>query len=109
MQSPFSGNPLGHPEVSVIAFNSQDVTVDGVDLEATVQVMDGFTLGGAVGYTEYDRTYLNPIMFNSVQEPLVARSRYVGSLFADYETAPLFAETTLHLRTDATYKIGQIV
>ena len=104
LQAPFSGGPLGHPELAVVNENGGDARATGVELEVTARLTRGLTLGGSMGYVDLDQTRQDPILTAFFQNPLAGRSNVTGSFYADYETAPLFAQATLHLRTDATYE-----
>ena len=104
LQAPFSGGPLGHPELSVVNQNGGDARATGIELEVSALVSERFTVGGSVGYLDLDQTRQDPILTASLQNPLVGRSNLTGALFADYETAPLFGDVTLRLRTDAIYE-----
>lgn len=86
----------------------------GFELEVTAVPIDRLTLGASLGYTHIDQSNYNPLYVGGFlvtgQELADVRLRPTGTpkwtsnLSAQYETEPLFGESTLLLRLDAIFR-----
>ena len=105
IQSAQGGLNVGHPELGTVIISQGSAKTYGYELELTAAPVRGLTLNGTLGYTHVKFGAVNPILlagnFNSYDPTL--NPKYTVSLSGQYETRPLFDETTLIVRADATY------
>ena len=108
VQTAFGGSQLGHPELSTVVANGGDLEARGIEFESVFQVTDGLTIGGSAGYLDLEQTRLAaPLQTLPVVgqiSVLTGRSEWTGTLYADYETQPVWGDAVLHFRADGVYE-----
>ncbi len=106
-QAANSGSAIGQPQLSVVVIDNGPLTAWGLEFEAVVKPTDGLTFSGNLGYTaKHTLSDPNPI-YNVVQRQNYKHGgipTLVGSASAQYETPPLFGDSTMVFRFDATYQ-----
>jgi iron complex outermembrane receptor protein len=78
----------------------------GFELETTALPMRHLTVGGSLGYSDTDFSDVDPILIAANfggYEPTL-RPKWTGNLWAQYESDPLFGDSTLMLRADGNYR-----
>jgi iron complex outermembrane receptor protein len=91
---------------STFVLDQGDIRAKGFELELTAAPTRGLTMGAGVGYTDVAYPFVNPVAVLGNGGPLevTARPKWTVSLFAAYETEPLFGEATLQFRLDGQYR-----
>jgi iron complex outermembrane receptor protein len=82
------------------------VKARGFELEITAAPVRGITLGASAGYTRTKFTTVSPLLLaanNGTYSPTL-RPDWSGSIWAQYETAPLFDDTTFVIRADGNWR-----
>jgi iron complex outermembrane receptor protein len=102
-QSALSGSALNRPDLGVAVIDLGDVKAKGLELDFAAYPIDGFSLGGTLGYTDDSISNVNPLFAQGRPTRRTTTPMWVGSGFLQY-VAPLAGETTLTFRTDATYQ-----
>lgn len=94
------------PNLSTFVQQAHDVRAKGFELEVTAAPVDGLTTGGSVSYTKSKFVNITPVFLAAQggQFSVFSRPEWTGSVYAAYETQPLFGETTLALRADGIYR-----
>ena len=107
LQQTLSGQQVGRPDLSSIIVNSGDARAKGFEWENTLVPIDGLTLTGAVGYTDFkfiDGT-LDPRQFPPGQTVRANnRPKWSINTAIEYTTQPVIADARLSARFDANYK-----
>ncbi|HKX80326.1 MAG TPA: TonB-dependent receptor [Novosphingobium sp.] len=96
--------PVPRPELGTIVVTQGNLDTKGVEAEIVVAPIDGLTLNGSVGYTDYKLTNLNPILGTLPFYRLSYRARWTGALSAQYESQPFSGEMTFFARIDGNYR-----
>ncbi len=92
--------------LSTFVIDQGAVRARGFELEVTAAPSRGLTMGGSLSYTDVKFTFINPVVFaaNNDELAVTGRPKWTASLFAAYETQPLFGEATLLFRMDGLYR-----
>lgn len=107
-----TGNPELPAVVGTFVADLGNITAKGAEFELTAAPVEGLTLGGTLGYTDTEYTYINPgqIGSNPVLPQLTFRPEWNGSMWAQYDTAPLDASGAyLSFRGDAFWQDEQLL
>jgi iron complex outermembrane recepter protein len=81
------------------------VKARGFEFEATAAPARGLTIGGSLSYTDTKFEAVNPVLIATARgdyQPTL-RAKWTGGLWGQYETEPLFGDTTLMLRADGQW------
>jgi len=110
VQSVGSGRNLNPPEIEkgTVIFGLGDLKTKGIEAEVTAVPVDGLTLSGSFGYTDYKLINRNAALLPNPAHPeryyLTYRTPYTANVSAQYETQPLFGEATLMARIDGNWR-----
>jgi iron complex outermembrane receptor protein len=96
-------NPL-FALVPAVVIDQGDSHAKGFELDLTALPLRGLTLNGAVGYTNFKYTRVNPIYGTLDNFFPSYRPDWTANLSAQYETEPLFDDVRLVVRGDASYR-----
>ena len=103
IQSAQSGQNVNRPTLGTVIIPLGDGRAKGFELELTALPVTGLTLTGSLGYTDVKYSDVNPILTrlaNGDYLPTLT-PKWTYNLSAQYQTEPLFGDTTLMLRADA--------
>jgi iron complex outermembrane receptor protein len=103
LQQAATGIVIGRPELGIIVIDAGDAKAKGFDLEATLAPTQNLTLGGGLGYTDYTQTRVSPIYGTLDTYFAGLRPKWTASLWAQYETDPVFGEASLVIRADGNW------
>ena len=105
IQSVGSGATLTPPrrDLGTVVVSEGDLDTKGFELELNAVPLRGVTLTGALGYTDSKFSNINPLL-RAPDSYAAQRPNWTANLSAQYETLPLFDETTMMLRLDATWR-----
>ncbi len=92
--------------VSTFVVDGGDIRAQGAELELTAAPTRGLTMGGSLAFTDTKFTRQNPLVvatnggspFANTQRP-----KWTGTLWAAYETQPLWDDAVASFRVDGTY------
>jgi iron complex outermembrane recepter protein len=89
--------------LSTYVVDQGTVRAKGFELEVTALPARGLIIGGNLGYTDVSYPFVTPDVLAGNGGTLrpTTRPKWTGSVYASYETPPLFGEATLNLRMDA--------
>ncbi len=92
--------------LSTFVQQAHDVKAKGFELELTLLPTDGLTLGGSVSYTDTEFYNIDPVFLQAQGGEYVefVRPKWTGNAFAQYETQPLWGDTTAMFRVDGLYR-----
>jgi iron complex outermembrane recepter protein len=79
----------------------------GVEFETTAAPAEGVTIGGNAAYTHVSVNNVPPAIIAAFQGNYNGKlntPKWTGSVFAQYDTPPLFGDSYLTARVDATFK-----
>jgi len=77
----------------------------GFEFELTAAPTRGLTVGGSLSYTDTKFTDVNPVLIAQAggdYQPAL-RAKWTGGLWGQYETEPLFGDSTLMFRMDGNW------
>jgi iron complex outermembrane receptor protein len=96
---------------STFNFDAGTLRAQGFELDLTAAPARGLTMGGTLGYTDAKYTELNPLVLatNNGQFNTINRPKWTGTLWGQYESAPLFGAATFMIRADAAYKSRELL
>ena len=111
LQSAQSGSNVGQPQLGTVIIDQGDQTARGFELEVTARPTSSITLTGSTGYTDIKFGSISPVLITSAGLTAATAGDYqpagipawTATLSAQYDSQPLFGDTTLTLRTDATW------
>jgi len=93
--------------VGTFVFDQGKLHAYGAELEVTAAPADGVGLGGSLGYTHTSYPYIDPlgIQVNGGQ-PIapINRPKLTSTVWASYETPPLWDEATMTFRIDGNFR-----
>lgn len=97
--------------LSSFVVDAGTLKADGVEAEITAVPIRGVTLGGSMAYTNVRFGHINSVLLatNNNEYALTNRPKVTGTLWAMYETQPLFGEARLMVRADASYKSEELL
>jgi iron complex outermembrane recepter protein len=92
--------------LSTFVVDQGTIRARGFELEVTAAPTDGLTVGGSLSYTKTTFPFINPLVLagNNGRLEVSARPKWTGSIYASYETPPLWGDTTFAIRADALYR-----
>ena len=91
------------PTLGTLVLREGDLKTKGFEMEATAVPVDGITLGFGAGYTKSRFTNVNPVLRPVGAVPTI-RPKWTTNLSAQYETQPLFDDTTMLFRVDGVWR-----
>jgi iron complex outermembrane receptor protein len=103
-QAALSGTAINRPDLGVAVIEIGDVHVKGLELDFAAYPVDGFSLGGTLGYTDDKFLNVSPLFAQGRPVKRTTTPAWVGSGFLQYVTQPISGDATLTFRTDATYQ-----
>jgi iron complex outermembrane receptor protein len=104
LQSTVSGLTVGVPLAAQVVINIGDARAKGFEWDNTLVPIDGLTLTGNVGYTDFHYRNLNSAILISGQYLPINRPKWTGNASAQYETGPVWNDVTFTLRGDVNYR-----
>jgi iron complex outermembrane receptor protein len=92
--------------LSTFVVDQGKIRANGFELELTAAPVRGLTMGTGVGYTDVSFPYITPAVLaaNDGELAVTARPKWTASLFASYETLPVFGDATIQFRVDGQYR-----
>lgn len=99
--------PFGFADIvgTIVIPQGGPVKAKGFEFEATAAPADGLTLGGSLSYTDTKFKAVNPALVTQAggnYSPAL-RAKWTGGLWAQYETQPIFGDSTLMFRMDGNW------
>ena len=112
LQAASAGINVGHPELGLVVADQGNTRARGFEFESTFVPMEGVTLGADAGYTDLVDTYDNPASGqNALGVPVNLHNffpslqpKWTANLNAEYDTKPVFGESTMMFRIDAAWR-----
>jgi len=93
--------------ISVFVLDTGNKESWGLEFEAMAAPVRGVTIGGNAAYTHVSVSNVTPalqVAFNGNYNGRLNTPTWTGSVFAQYDTPPLFGDAYLTFRADANYK-----
>ena len=115
LQQVQGGQFIGRPDLSTVVIRQADLKTRGFELEATLAPIRGLSINGSVGYTHYKASNINPFVCGADPcDTNTLRPKWTANVGAQYESEPLFGDTTLMARIDGAWRskvktLGQLV
>lgn len=105
IQSVGGGATLTPPrnDLSTIVVRESDLDTKGFELELNAAPIRGVSLNASLGYTDVKESNVNTFLRPPGSLP-TARAKWTSTLSAQYETDPLFSDTTVMARVDASWR-----
>jgi iron complex outermembrane receptor protein len=117
IQAASAGINVGHPELGLVVVDQGNVRAKGFEFESTIVPIPGVTLGASLGYTDVKNTYQNPLSGQGASDSTGAfipatlanffptlQPKWTSNLSAEYDTRPVFGESTMTFRVDASWR-----
>ena len=94
--------------LSTFVVDQGKIRANGIELEVPAAPTDGLTVGGSLSYTKTSFPFVNPAVLagNGGFLDITARPKWTGSIYASYETQPIWDEATFVIRADGLYRSG---
>jgi len=121
IQAASAGINVGHPELGLVVVDQGNVRAKGFEFESTIVPTRGVTLGASAGYTDVKNTYLNPGSGQGASDSTGAfipvtlnnffptlQPKWTANLSAEYDTQPIFGESRMTFRVDASWRDKEI-
>jgi iron complex outermembrane receptor protein len=97
-------NLLPPINASVVLVNAGDAKAKGFEWENTFLPLDGLTLTGNLGYTDFKYTRVDPVIGTLANFLPTARPKWTGATSAQYDTPEVYAGGHMVFRIDANYR-----
>lgn len=99
--------PAGFADIvgTIVIPQGGPVKSKGFEFELTAAPTRGLTVGGSLSYTDTKFTDVNPVLIAQAggdYQPAL-RAKWTGGLWGQYETEPLFGDSTLMFRMDGNW------
>ncbi len=104
VQQAAAGFNVGHPELGTLVTDYGSSKAKGFELEVNALPMQGLTLSGGLGYTDFKFTKLTPIAIASGSTKPTLRPKWTTQLRGEYTTEPVFDDARLSFRMDANWR-----
>jgi iron complex outermembrane receptor protein len=105
LQKPGTGSSIGRPELASVVVNGGTLKAHGAEFELTAAVTNGLTAGGSAAYTKSTLSNPFPALVTGAGGAYVQTSspKWTTTVWGQYETQPLFAETVALFRIDGAW------
>jgi iron complex outermembrane receptor protein len=111
-QSAQSGSVIADPNnpgqtlarLGVVVIDNGPLHAKGFEAEVTAAPIEGVTLGGSVGYTDAKLTDPNPLIAQGNPYLLNGVAKWIGQVYGQYQSQPVFDDATVLFRLDANYQ-----
>lgn len=104
-QSTTSGRAINRPDLPIAVVTNGAVKVKGVETELTIAPAEGLVMGVSAGYTDSKYENPDPKLADGYTDLAVSGSpKWVGNVYGQYVTPPLFGDATLLLRADMNFQ-----
>lgn len=92
--------------LSTFVVSQGTVKAKGFELEVTAVPLDGLNLGGSLGYTDVNYSFIEPLLLaaNGGELAVTARPKWTASVYGSYETQPVFGDATVQFRLDGQFR-----
>jgi iron complex outermembrane receptor protein len=97
-------NLLPPINASVVLVNAGDAKAKGFEWENTFLPIQGLTLTGNLGYTDFKYTRVDPVIGTLTTFLPTARPKWTGAASAQYDTPEVYAGGHMVFRIDANYR-----
>jgi iron complex outermembrane receptor protein len=97
-------NLLPPINASVVLVNAGDAKAKGFEWENTLLPIQGLTLTGNLGYTDFKYTRVDPVIGTLTTFLPTARPKWTGAASAQYDTPEVYAGGHMVFRVDANYR-----
>jgi len=104
IQSAQGGVNVGQPQLGVVVIDNGELTAKGVELEVSASPVAGLMVGGSMGYTNTSLKNPNPVVAQGREYRATAMPEWIGSVYAQYVTAPLIGDAAMYFRVDGNYQ-----
>lgn len=91
-------------QLGVVVVGGNTYKAKGFEAEIVANPAAGLTLGGSLGYTDKENTVTNPLLSGGAPFESTGVAPWVGSLYGQYETPPLFGDAYGFIRLDGNYQ-----
>ena len=102
-----TGDPTRAGSIGVFVVPSGGVKSKGFEFDIAAAPLAGVSLGGSLGYSDTTLNNINPVILAANQGVYNAdsyRPKWNGSLWAQYDTPPLFEDAFLTFRADGIWQ-----
>jgi outer membrane receptor protein involved in Fe transport len=106
LQAASSGINVGRPDLGTLIITQGNSKARGFELEGSVRLLEGLTLGGSIGYTDITFGPVNPILLaeeGGVFNPTLV-PKWTSDIYAEYDTAPVYKDAFIVLRTNTAWR-----
>ena len=111
-QSAQSGSVIADPDnpggtlarYGVVVIDNGPLHAKGFEAELTAAPIEGVTVGGSVGYTDAKLIRPNPLIAQGNPYLLNGVAKWVGQVYGQYQSQPIFDGATMLFRIDANYQ-----
>ncbi|HKY80078.1 MAG TPA: TonB-dependent receptor, partial [Sphingobium sp.] len=90
------------PELGTLIINDGDLKTKGFEVEATLVPVRGVTLSASGGYTKAEASNSNAAL--GLNRNLTLRPKWTSNVSAQYESDPLFGDTSFVIRADGAWR-----
>jgi iron complex outermembrane receptor protein len=93
-------------KLSVFVGDQGKIRAKGFELELDAAPARGITTGGSLSYTKTTLPFVEPLVLagNGGKMEITGRPEWTGSVYAAYQTLPLFGDSRLSVRVDGLYQ-----
>ncbi len=104
-QSTTSGRAIRRPDLPIAVVELGTLSAKGIELDMTVTPVNGFMVGGTLGYTKNKyKTSVDPALADGYDPKPTGQPKWVGSVYGQYVSGPIVGDATLMLRADMTFQ-----
>ena len=111
-QSAQSGSVIADPDnpggtlarYGVVVIDNGPLHAKGFEAEVTAAPIEGVTVGGSVGYTDAKLLRPNPLIAQGHRYLLNGVAKWIGQVYGQYQSQPVFDDATVLFRLDANYQ-----
>lgn len=106
LQEQISGATFGGAFANVprVVVTLGNLHAKGFEGELTAVPVNGLTINAGAGYTHYELSNLNPLIGTAATYVLRVRPSWTANMGIQYETQPLFGESTMTFRIDGGWR-----
>ncbi|MBV1916748.1 MAG: TonB-dependent receptor [Sphingomonadaceae bacterium] len=104
-QAASSGPAILRRDLPIAVISNGKLKAKGIEADLTLAPFEGFTTGGTIGYTKNSFTNPDPRLADGYDDlKPTGQPKYVGTVFGQYVSQPLWGDATLLLRADMIFQ-----